>query len=53
MIIERMFPSGGYCITDIVNGYFVTRRYFGYTKREAVRRFKAFIKVEFKKGKPS
>lgn len=40
MLIERIFPSGGWCISDIVDGYFVTRRYFGYTKRESIKQFR-------------
>ena len=36
--------SGGYCVADIVNGYRVQRRYFGYTKRECVRMFKEEMK---------
>ncbi len=46
MNIERMFPSGGWLITDIINGQYEKRRYFGYTKREAMQCFKD----EFKKG---
>jgi hypothetical protein len=32
--------EGAWRISDIVDGYLVTRRYYGYTKREAVRLFK-------------
>jgi hypothetical protein len=32
--------EGAYVISDIVSGYLVTRRYYGYTKREALRLFK-------------
>lgn len=32
--------EGGYAISDIVNGYFVTIQYYGYTKREAIRLFR-------------
>jgi hypothetical protein len=39
MIAEKTF-QGAWRITDLINGYFVTRQYFGYTKREAMRRFK-------------
>jgi hypothetical protein len=40
MTIERTF-QGAYKISAIVNGYLVTRQYMGYTKREAIQRFKA------------
>ena len=32
--------EGAWRITDIVDGYLVTRRYYGYTKREAIKLFK-------------
>jgi hypothetical protein len=32
--------EGAYFISDIVDGYLVTKRYYGFTKREAVRLFK-------------
>jgi hypothetical protein len=40
MTIERMFPSGGYRIDVVVDGYLVTKWYYGYTKREAIKLFK-------------
>jgi hypothetical protein len=39
MIIERTY-NGGWCVSSLVKGSLVTRRYFGYTKKEAVRLFK-------------
>jgi hypothetical protein len=39
MTIERTF-QGAYKISDIINGYLVTRQYMGYTKREAIQAFK-------------
>ena len=39
MTIERNH-EGAYVISDIVAGYLVTRRYYGYTKREAIRMFR-------------
>jgi hypothetical protein len=39
-----MFPSGGYRVTEIENGQLIQRRYFDYTKREAVRLFKDEVK---------
>lgn len=32
--------KGAYLISDFVNGYLLTRTYYGYTKREAVALFK-------------
>ena len=40
MTIERMFPSGAYRIDAVIDGYLVTKWYYGYTKREAIRLFK-------------
>lgn len=39
MTVERNY-AGAYVISDIVGGYLVTKQYYGYTKREAVRLFK-------------
>jgi hypothetical protein len=38
--IERNY-EGAYVISDIVGGYLVTRRYYGYTKKEAIALFKS------------
>jgi hypothetical protein len=38
MLIERG-QYGQWVISDLVNGYLVTRQYYGYTKKEAVREF--------------
>lgn len=43
IIVTRLFPSGAYECAAIVDGYWVRRRYFGYTKREAVRLFWAEV----------
>lgn len=40
MIVERMEVSGGWRVSDLIDGYYVTRRYFGYTKREAMQLFR-------------
>ena len=39
MTIERNH-EGAYVISDIIGGYLVTKRYYGYTKREAIKLFK-------------
>jgi len=43
MTVETIFASGGYLITDIIDGEYVKHRYFGYTKREA----KALFREEY------
>lgn len=40
MTIERTY-QGAYRITDIINGHYISRQYFFYTKKEAVAEFKA------------
>jgi hypothetical protein len=40
VIVERTY-QGAWCISDTVRGYLVTRTYFGYTRREAERMFRA------------
>lgn len=37
--------SGGYHIATVHNGQYVKMRYFGYTKREAIRLFKLKLKT--------
>ena len=39
MIAEKNY-EGAWVVSDIVGGYWVTRRYYFYTKREAVRLFR-------------
>jgi hypothetical protein len=39
MTIERTF-QGAWRVSAIVDGYLVTRQFFGYTKKEAVAAFK-------------
>ena len=41
---ERMFPSGGWLLSSIVNGQYIARRYFGYTLREAKAQFREELK---------
>lgn len=48
MTVERQY-NGSYHISDIVDGYLVQRTYYGYTKREAQKRFREVIKKEIKK----
>lgn len=37
--VEKLFPSGAYEVSDIINGQLIRRRYFGYTKAEAIAQF--------------
>jgi hypothetical protein len=37
------FPSNAWVVAAIYHGHLVTRTYMGYTKREAIRQFKAEI----------
>jgi hypothetical protein len=39
MSIRKTY-QGAIEISDIINGYLVTRQYFGHTKRQAIRLFK-------------
>jgi hypothetical protein len=39
MTIERTY-QGAWRISGIVDGYLVTRQFFGYTKKEAIAAFK-------------
>jgi hypothetical protein len=43
MTIEKNM-NGFWVISDIVDGYLVTRRYMDYTKKEAVAMFKAELR---------
>lgn len=43
MTIEKTM-QGAYRITDIINGQYITRQYFFYTKKEAIAEFKAETK---------
>ena len=45
MTIEKN-REGAYVISDIVSGYLVTRSYYGYAKRDAVRLFRAYVRGE-------
>lgn len=39
MIVEKVFPSGMWCVSEIINGELVTRRYDECSKQEAVEFF--------------
>lgn len=40
MIVEIVRHSGAIVISDTIGGYLVTRSYYGYTRRDAIRLFK-------------
>lgn len=44
LTVERLWPSGGYRIAAIVGGYYVARVFMGYTRRDAVRLFRAALR---------
>jgi len=46
MTIERVKHSGMLIISDIIDGVYVSRRYIGHTKREAIRAFKMEMKTD-------
>jgi hypothetical protein len=41
MTVTKLYPSGAWEVSAIVDGYLVRGVYFGYTKREAVAQFVA------------
>jgi hypothetical protein len=43
MLIEKNY-AGAYVISDYVNAYLMTRIYYGYTKRNAIAKFKREMK---------
>jgi hypothetical protein len=43
--IEKVYPSGAWRISDMREGYRVTRVYYGYTQREAIKEFKVDMKA--------
>ena len=44
MTIEKLFPSGMYCVSDVIDNQLIVRRYSGYTKREAIALFKQEVR---------
>jgi len=40
MIIERVFPSGAWCVSGLVSGHLVTKVYYGYSRKESLAKFK-------------
>ena len=40
MLIERVKHSGMWVISDIINGALVTKKYLGYSRKEAIQMFK-------------
>jgi hypothetical protein len=48
MTAERNQVNGSWIISDIVGGRYYVRSYYGYTKRDALRLFRAYVKEESK-----
>ena len=46
MSVYRSFPSGAWVVSEIVGGYLTTWTYYGYTRSEAVRKFRAEVVKE-------
>lgn len=46
--IEKTHPLAGYRVTDIINGYYVSRLYIGYTKAQALAAFKRENKSDYR-----
>ena len=42
MTTEKTF-QGAWRVSDVIDGQFETRQYFGYSKREAIAEFKADV----------
>ena len=45
MTVERQH-NGSLLISDIVNGYYVKKVYYFYSKKEAIKLFREYIKQE-------
>jgi hypothetical protein len=49
MTIEKVFPSGAWQISGVIEregereGYFLSRTYYGYTKKEAIKLWRQHI----------
>ena len=41
MTVEKIIHSGALIISDIIDGYLVSKTYYGYTKKEAVKLFRS------------
>jgi hypothetical protein len=49
MTIEKVFPSAAWRVCGVVEGddhYFLTRVYYGYTKRQAIRLWNKQVREE-------
>jgi len=44
MLIERVRHSGMWVISDIINGALVTKKYLGYSRKEAIQLFRQEMK---------
>lgn len=46
MSIQKHFPSGGWIISEIIDGYLVTKIIMGHTKKEAIAIFNQLNKKD-------
>lgn len=44
MLIEQVRHSGMWVISEIVKGALITRKYIGYSRREAIQQFKRDVR---------
>lgn len=44
--VTKLFPSGALEVCAVAGGQLIRRRYFGYSKREAIRAFRATLAKE-------
>jgi hypothetical protein len=47
MTVERLPFNDGWLISDVLNGYLVSRKYFFYTKKEAIALFKQEVYTNY------
>ena len=48
MIVEKMY-NGGWVIYDLIRGYLVTKRFIGYSKKDAIKEFKDLVNIDKEK----
>lgn len=39
----KLFPSGAWCVQTMLGAQLVSQTYYGYTKREALAAFRAYL----------
>jgi hypothetical protein len=41
----QLFPSGAWCVQTMLGAQLVTQTYYGYSKRESLAAFRAYLKT--------